>query len=53
MLISLTQRRSLAKMGKGFTEIEGLFQVGERIFEERDYAVLIGLYGNGQVIYTG
>ena len=40
-------------MGKGFTEIEGLFQVGERIFEERDYAVLIGLYGNGQVIYTG
>ena len=38
-------------MGKGFTEIEGLFQVGERIFEERDYAVLIGLYGNGQVIY--
>ena len=28
-------------MGKGFTEIEGLFRVGERIFEERDYAVLM------------
>lgn len=41
------------KLGKGFTEPEGLFRVGERIFEERDYAVLIGLYGNGQVIYTG
>lgn len=41
------------KLGKGFTESEGLFRVGERIFEERDYAVLIGLYGNGQVIYTG
>lgn len=41
------------KLGKGFTEPEGLFRVGERIFEERGYAVLIGLYGNGQVIYTG
>lgn len=41
------------KLGKGFTEPEGLFRVGERIYEERDYAVLIGLYGNGQVIYTG
>lgn len=41
------------KLGKGFTEPEGLFQVGERIYEKRDYVVLIGLYGNGQVIYTG
>ena len=41
------------KLGKGFTEPEGLFRVGERIYKERDYAVLIGLYGNGQVIYTG
>lgn len=41
------------KLGKGFTEPEGLFRVCERIYEERDYAVLIGLYGNGQVIYTG
>lgn len=41
------------KLGKGFTEPEGLFRVGERIYEEKDYAVLIGLYGNGQVIYTG
>lgn len=41
------------KLGKGFTEPEGLFRVGERIYAERDYAILIGLYGNGQVIYTG
>lgn len=41
------------KLGKGFTEPEGLFRVGERIFDKRGYAVLIGLYGNGQVIYTG
>lgn len=41
------------KLGKGFTEPEGLFRVGERIYQERDYAVLVGLYGNGQVIYTG
>lgn len=41
------------KLGRGFTEPEGLFRVGERIYEERGYAVLIGLYGNGQVIYTG
>ncbi len=41
------------KLGRGFTEPEGLFRVGERIYEKRGYAVLIGLYGNGQVIYTG
>ncbi len=41
------------KLGRGFTEPEGLFRVGERIYDERRYAVLIGLYGNGQVIYTG
>ena len=37
------------KLGRGFTEPEGLFRVGERIYENRDYAVLIGLYGNDQV----
>ena len=41
------------KMGKGFSEPEGLFRVGERIHNEKGYSVLIGLYGNGQVIYTG
>ena len=41
------------KLKRGFSEPEGLFRVCERIFEERGYAVLIGLYGNGQVIYTG
>lgn len=41
------------KLGSGFSEPEGLFRVGERIYDERGYAVLIGLYGNGQVIYTG
>lgn len=42
-----------AKLKRGFSEPEGLFDVGERIYAERDYAVLIGLYGNGQVIYDG
>lgn len=42
-----------AKLKRGFSEPEGLFDVGERIFSARNYAVLIGLYGNGQVIYTG
>ena len=42
-----------AKGGRGFSEPEGLFDVGERIYHERGYAVLIGLYGNGQVIYEG
>lgn len=41
------------KLKRGFTEPEGLFEVGERIYNKRGYAVLIGLYGNGQVIYTG
>ncbi len=41
------------KLGRGFTEPEGLFDVGERIYRERGYAALVGLYGNGQVIYTG
>ena len=39
------------KLGREFSEPEGLFRVGEKIFNERKYAVLIGLYGNGQVIY--
>lgn len=41
------------KLKRGFSEPEGLFDVGERIFAERQYAVLIGLYGTGQVIYDG
>ena len=39
------------KSGTGFTEPEGLFRVGEKIYEERGHAVLMGLYGIGQVIY--
>lgn len=42
-----------AKLGRGFSEPEGLFRVGDRIFAHRGYAVLIGLYGDGQVIHTG
>ena len=42
-----------AKLKRGFSEPEGLFDVGERIFRKKGYAVLIGLYGNGQVIYEG
>lgn len=41
------------KMNRDFSEPEGLFRVCERIYAEKGYAVLIGLYGNGQVIYTG
>ena len=41
------------KMGKSFNEPEGLFQVGEKIYKEKGYAVIIGLYGEGQAIYTG
>ncbi len=41
------------KMGRGFSEPEGLLRVGEKIFNEHGFAVIIGLYGNGQVIYTG
>ena len=42
-----------AKLKRGFSEPEGLFDVGERIYTVRTYAVLIGLFGNGQVIYDG
>ena len=42
-----------AKLKRGFSEPEGLFDVGDRIFSERNFAVLIGLFGNGQVIYDG
>lgn len=42
-----------AKLGRGYSEPEGLLRVGEKIFEKREYAVVIGLYGNGQVIYKG
>jgi len=41
------------KMGRDFSEPEGLFRVCERIYSQKGYAVLIGLYGNGQTIYTG
>lgn len=41
------------KLGRSFSEPEGLFKVGEKIFKENGYAVIIGLYGNGQVIYKG
>ncbi|MCI8292085.1 MAG: DUF2075 domain-containing protein [Hespellia sp.] len=41
------------KLKRGFSEPEGLFDVGERIYKEKGYAVIIGLYGNGQVIYDG
>lgn len=41
------------KLERGFSEPQGLFDTGERIYQERGYAVLIGLYGDGQVIYTG
>lgn len=41
------------KVKRGFSEPEGLFDVGERIFNKKGYAVIIGLYGNGQVIYEG
>lgn len=42
-----------AKLKRGFSEPEGLFDIGERIFEKRQYVVLIALYGDGQVIYDG
>lgn len=42
-----------AKLKRCFSEPEGLFDVCERIYNKRQYAVLIGLYGNGQVIYDG
>lgn len=41
------------KLGRGFSEPEGLFRVGDKIFNKCKYAVLIALYGNGQVIYKG
>lgn len=41
-----------AKLKRGFSELEGLFDVGERIYSERQYAVLIGLYGNDRLSMT-
>lgn len=41
------------KMKSDFNEPEGLFKVAERIYKTKGYAVIIGLYGKGQVIYTG
>ncbi|HFI0106105.1 TPA: DNA/RNA helicase domain-containing protein [Streptococcus suis] len=42
-----------ATLDRGFSEPQGLFDVGNRIYESRGYAVLIGLYGDGQSIYKG
>ena len=43
-----------AKLNRGgFSEPQGLFDVGNRIYTVRGYAVLIALYGTGQIIYTG
>ncbi len=42
-----------AKLKRGFSEPEGLFDVCERIYAARNYAVLVGLYGHGQVINDG
>lgn len=36
-----------------FSEPEGLFRICDRIYKRDKFAVLIGLYGNGQVIYEG
>lgn len=41
------------KMKSDFNEPEGLFKVAERIYKTKGYAVIIGLYGEGQAIYTG
>lgn len=40
-------------MRKELTELEGLFRVGEKIYRERGYVVIVALYGDGQVIYKG
>lgn len=42
-----------ATLDRGFSEPQGLFDVGNRIYEAKGYAVLIGLYGDGQSIYRG
>lgn len=42
------------KLGRGgFSEPEGLLDVGDRIFAENGHAVIVALYGNGQVIGAG
>lgn len=41
------------KLGKGFSEPEGLLRVGDRIHQTRGCVIIIGLYGNGQAIYKG
>lgn len=42
------------KMGRyGYSEPEGLFKVGERLYKDKGHAVIIALYGNGQSIYLG
>lgn len=40
-------------MQREFSEPEGLFRVGERIFNDKGYVVLIALYGDKQAIYKG
>ena len=41
------------KMNRDFSEPEGLFRLGDRIYKKKGYVVLVGLYGNGQAIYVG
>lgn len=37
----------------GITEPDGLLGVGDRIYDERGYAVIVALFGDGQAIYSG
>ena len=37
----------------GLSEPEGLFEVGNRIYDKYGYCVIVGLYGNGQSIHRG
>lgn len=36
-----------------YSEVDGLFMVGDRIYERDKYAVIVALYGTGQTIYHG
>ncbi len=37
----------------GLSEPEGLLELGNRIYNQYGYCVIVGLYGNGQSIYKG
>lgn len=41
------------KLRRGYSEPEGLLRIGDKIFLKREFAVVVGLYGNGQTIYQG